>query len=236
MADLSAPPLTWSRNDQNEMKPGVGERRYELDSLCYPIRLAYGYWKQTGGPYHFQRAAPTPTETLDEAGFGNPVNPVGLIASGFRTSDDACIFPFLVPSNLFAVTCLRQLAEMANEILHDSALASEASALAAEVETALRQYAVASTPNGTIWATKSMASAVRFSWMTPTCPACWHFRICKARQTRSLRTHPRLRVEQSQPLVLPWFRGPGRWRTTRGQEHDLAYVTDRLRIDQHVRA
>jgi hypothetical protein len=41
---------------------------------------------------------------------------------------------------------------MANEILHDGALANEASALAAEVETALRQYAVASTPNGTIWA------------------------------------------------------------------------------------
>jgi meiotically up-regulated gene 157 (Mug157) protein len=181
MADLNAPPLAWSRDDQTDMKPGVGERKYELDSLCYPIRLAYGYWKQTGGaepfdagwheamrtvvrtmrvqqrkqglgPYHFQRAAPTPTETLGEAGFGNPVNPVGLIASGFRPSDDACIFPFLVPSNLFAVTCLRQLAEMANEIMHDSDLANESSALAAEVETALRQYAVASTPNGTIWA------------------------------------------------------------------------------------
>jgi meiotically up-regulated gene 157 (Mug157) protein len=181
MADLDAPPLTWSRNDQTEMKPGVGERKYELDSLCYPIRLSYGYGKQTGGtepfdarwqsamrlvvqtmrvqqrkhglgPYHFQRTAPTPTETLGEGGYGNPVNPVGLIASGFRPSDDACIFPFLVPSNLFAVTSLRQLAEMAASLFHDIALAAEATTLAAEVETALRLHAIATTQQGDLWA------------------------------------------------------------------------------------
>lgn len=181
MADLHAPALPWSQKDDTEMKQGVGERKYELDSLCYPIRLAYGYWKQTGGtqpfdsrwhdamrlvvatmrvqrrkngpgPYHFQRTATTPIETLGEKGFGNPVNPVGLIASGFRPADDACILPFLVPSNLFAVTSLRQLAEMSNAILHDGALAQEATALAAEVEGALRQYAIANTAQGTIWA------------------------------------------------------------------------------------
>ncbi len=181
MADLNALPLEWSRTDQTEMRPGVGERKYELDSLCYSIRLAHGYWKHTGGtqpfdaqwheamrivirtmreqqrkngpgPYHFQRSAPTPTETLGENGYGNPVKPVGLIASGFRPSDDACIFPFLVPANLFAVTSLRQLSEMANAILHDSVLASDASSLADEVEAALRQHAIATTPEGTIWA------------------------------------------------------------------------------------
>ena len=89
---------------------------------------------------------------LPLGGYGNPVKPVGLIFSGFRPSDDACIFPFLVPSNLFAVVSLRQLAEMSNAILYDAALANEATALAAEVETAVRQYAIVQAPGGTIWA------------------------------------------------------------------------------------
>src|SRR5580692_955589 len=180
MADLSAPPLEWSTKDQTEMKQGVGERKYELDSICYPIRLAHGYWKSTGdtspfdlawkhamtavlqtmrvqqrkhgeGPYRFQRNANNPTDTLVN-GIGNPVKPIGLIASCFRPSDDACIFSFLVPSNLFAVTSLRQLATMAITILHDSDMANEATSLANEVESALRQHALVSTDAGSIWA------------------------------------------------------------------------------------
>jgi meiotically up-regulated gene 157 (Mug157) protein len=181
MADLNAPPLPWSTKDKTDLRQGVGERKWEVDSLCYPIRLSHGYWKQTGdtgpfdgrwlqamrlivatfrtqqrksgnGPYSFRRISDTSTETLPAAGFGNPVNPIGLIASGFRPSDDACIFPFLVPSNLFAVTSMRQLAEMAQNIAHDTALATEATALAKEVEQALQQHAIATTPQGTIWA------------------------------------------------------------------------------------
>jgi meiotically up-regulated gene 157 (Mug157) protein len=180
MMDLNAPPLEWSRKDRTEMKPGVGERKYELDSLCYPIRLAHGYWKSTGdtqpfdfawkhamqivlktmkveqrksgpGPYSFQREAVNPTDTLVN-GIGNPAKPVGLIASAFRPSDDACIFPFLVPANLFAVTSLRQLATMSVAVLHDVGMAAEANALANEVELALRQHAIVSTNAGPIWA------------------------------------------------------------------------------------
>jgi meiotically up-regulated gene 157 (Mug157) protein len=33
--------------DLTEMKPGVAERKWELDSLCYPMRLAHAYWTAT---------------------------------------------------------------------------------------------------------------------------------------------------------------------------------------------
>ena len=180
MADLSAPPLEGSRMDKTEMRQGVGERKYELDSLCYPIRLAHGYWKNTGhtglfdsewklametiletmriqqrkdgpGPYRFQRYALNPTDTLVN-GIGNPVNPIGLIASAFRPSDDACIFPFFVPANLFAVRSLRQLSAMANDVLHDSKMANQAAALAEEINAALWKHAIVSTAGGAIWA------------------------------------------------------------------------------------
>jgi uncharacterized protein len=181
MADLDAPPLEWSRSDMTELKRGVGERKWELDSLCYPMRLAYGYWRATGdtapfdqswraamklavetmriqqrkhglGPYRFQRTSKTSTETLPGNGYGAPIRPVGLITSGFRPSDDACTFPFLVPSNLFAVTALGYLSQMANQILQDFTLANDSAALAHEVRNALEQYAVAQTARGSIWA------------------------------------------------------------------------------------
>ena len=37
----------WAK-DLTDMKPELHERKYEIDSLCYPVRLAYGYWKTTG--------------------------------------------------------------------------------------------------------------------------------------------------------------------------------------------
>ncbi|RAN76988.1 metal-independent alpha-mannosidase [Bacillus sp. SRB_336] len=158
-------PLDWARTDKTDMKPGVGERKWEVDSLCYPIRLAYGYWQATGdtapfdddwreamqrvlgtfreqqrkhghGPYHFQRVSEIPTESQFLGGYGNPTRPNGMIHSMFRPSDDACLYPLLVPSNLFAVVVLRQLAQMSRAIHHDADFAAQCAALAAEVEQA----------------------------------------------------------------------------------------------------
>ena len=159
------------KSDLTDMKPGVHERKWEVDSLCYTLRLAHGYWKTSGdtapfddawreavkailrtfreqqrkdgpGPYHFQRRTETQTDTLAGRGYGNPGKPVGLICSMFRPSDDATIFPYLVPANFFAVVSLRQAAEMLEQIQHDTALAGECRALASEVESALQQHAI----------------------------------------------------------------------------------------------
>ena len=157
-------------SDLTVMKPWIHERKWEIDSLCYPIRLAYGYWKTTGdvscfdkewqqamrlvlktfreqqrkdghGPYRFQRVTAVATDTLPGDGYGNPIKPVGLICSMFRPSDDATIFPFLIPSNYFAVVTLRHLSEMMTEILGDKEFANGCLALADELETALKKYA-----------------------------------------------------------------------------------------------
>ncbi len=163
------------KNDLTDMKPGVHERKWEIDSLCYTIRLAHQYWTLSGdtapfdetwhnavklivqtfreqqrktdrGPYHFMRRTEFATDSLPGRGYGNPAKPVGLIYSMFRPSDDATIFPFLVPSNFFAVVSLRQAAEMVEKIRHDSELAKECRAFADEVEKALQQYAIVNHP------------------------------------------------------------------------------------------
>jgi meiotically up-regulated gene 157 (Mug157) protein len=157
--------------DTTEMKPGVFERKFEVDSLCYVIRLAHEYWKVSGNlapfdtdwskamklivqtfkeqqrksdavPYSFRRNGDSPNDTAQGRGFGNPVRPIGLICSVFRPSDDGTLFPFLIPSNYFAVVSLRQLAEMATKILNDVPFSNECNALADEIHTALEKYAI----------------------------------------------------------------------------------------------
>jgi len=168
--------------DMTDMKLELHERKWEIDSLCYPLRLAYHYWKTTGdtsifdeewmqaitlilktfkeqqrkggnGPYTFQRKTERQLDTLNNGGLGNPVNPVGLIVSSFRPSDDATTFQFLVPSNFFAVTSLRKAAEILTTVSKNNAMAKECTDLALEVENALKKYATfAHSKYGTIYA------------------------------------------------------------------------------------
>ncbi|MEI5984132.1 MULTISPECIES: glycoside hydrolase family 125 protein [Sphingobacterium] len=168
--------------DHTDMKPGLHERKWEIDSLCYPIRLAYHYWKETNdntpfdevwvqaqektlqtfieqqrkenlGPYRFERTTSRGSDTLQVDGYGYPVNPVGLIVSSFRPSDDCSIFPFLIPSNLFAVTSLRQSAEILRKVKNNTDLAAKMEALANEVDAAVKKYGIIDHPtHGRVYA------------------------------------------------------------------------------------
>ncbi|WP_087249015.1 glycoside hydrolase family 125 protein [Bacteroides sp. An19] len=169
-------------NDLTDMKPELHERKYEIDSLCYPLRLAYHYWEVTGdasifgeewleaignivktfreqqrkdgpGPYTFQRKTERQLDTMSNNGYGHPVKPVGLIVSSFRPSDDASTYQFLIPANFFAVTSLRKAARILSEVNQKQELADECTALADEVAQALDQYATFNHPQyGTIYA------------------------------------------------------------------------------------
>src|SRR4029453_7407737 len=75
------------------------------------------------GPYRFQRTTDNPIDTPPFNGLGNPTKSVGMIHSAFRPSDDACVYPFLIPANLFAVVALNLLAEIFSTVLSDRTFA-----------------------------------------------------------------------------------------------------------------
>lgn len=164
------------KSDLTEMKPGIHERKWEIDSLCYPVRLAYGYWKQTGdttpfdanwkaamklviqtfreqqrfhgkGPYTFQRTTAWATDGVPLSGYGYPVKPNGLICSIFRPSDDCTLFPYLIPSNFFAVEILGYLQILCSQpAMADARIVADAKALQQQVKNALHEHGIIQHP------------------------------------------------------------------------------------------
>ena len=159
----------WGVNDKPPLSAELCERKWEIDSLCYPVRLAHSYWKTTGdtlcfhadwqqaarlivktfreqqrlngpGPYSFQRTTDNPIDTPPFNGLGNPTRPVGLIHSAFRPSDDACVYPFLIPANLFATVALNQLAEIFATVVSNRSFADECRELALQIAAAADKY------------------------------------------------------------------------------------------------
>lgn len=169
-------------SDNTVMIPELHERKYELDSQCYPVRLAYGYWKATGdtgifdetwieaitkvvetmreqqrfnghGKYYFSRVTDRQFDTKSNDGYGNPVRACGLVASAFRPSDDSTIYEFLIPSNFFAVSSLGKAAEILETVNGRSDLAAECRSLAEQIKDALAANAVVNHPKyGKIYA------------------------------------------------------------------------------------
>ena len=154
-----------------EQEAWIWERKYEIDSLCYPIRLAHAFWKQTGSaawrdgtflravqnildvwqteqrheensPYYFNRKNCPPSDTLPRGGKGALVGYTGMTWSGFRPSDDACRYGYLIPSNFFAVRALKLLSELLADMPGQEALIARAEALRADIQEGLSKYAV----------------------------------------------------------------------------------------------
>ncbi|GGD50266.1 glycoside hydrolase family 125 protein [Paenibacillus nasutitermitis] len=167
--------------DLTEMGPWIWERKYEIDSLCYPIQLSYLLWKNTGrtahfnehyvaavkqimkvwtteqnhesdSNYRFQRTDCPPTDTLIREGKGTLTGYTGMTWSGFRPSDDACEYGYLIPANMFAVVALRYIGEISREVLGDSKLEAQARQLSEQIDEGIRRYGIVENPEfGTVY-------------------------------------------------------------------------------------
>lgn len=167
-------------DDSPRASDWVWERKYETDSLCYPLWLAEKYLKRTGrkeflnenfremlrlilkvlrreqdhsgSEYRFQRTNCPPSDTLTHDGKGEPVGHTGMTWSGFRPSDDACKYGYLIPSNLFAVRALESARYLAGQ-MGDEALAREAESLRSGIAEGVEKFGVVEHPRfGKIYA------------------------------------------------------------------------------------
>jgi uncharacterized protein len=138
----------------------VWEEKFELDSLAYPITLAWSYWHVTGDTSVFTpdeaKAFDSILATMEREqdhprnsryshkelidGRGRPVGYTGMIWTGFRPSDDACYYNYLIPSEMFAVVALGDMAQIEREVYHNLIKAHEAQSLRDEVQRGIQRY------------------------------------------------------------------------------------------------
>lgn len=164
------------QSDHTQMSPWIWERKYEIDSLCYPINLAYLYWRNVGdssifnnqfvtathkavatlergkdhrqSSYRFERFGDRPEDTLIDHGHGAKIGLTGMTWCGFRPSDDACFYNYSIPENMFAHAALLQLARIYREIMSDEQFAKQCQNLAAEILRGVKKYGLMTNKNG----------------------------------------------------------------------------------------
>jgi meiotically up-regulated gene 157 (Mug157) protein len=148
--------------DFSDQSPWVFERKFELDSWASVLYLArmiierYNRWEHIDGAfreglkvmmelarreqhhdpgsYVFTRDNGVPHDSLSHNGQGAPTAYTGMIYSAFRPSDDACVYGYLVPSNIFFLNELEKL----NEKLKSP----ESKSLSVEIRNGLERFAI----------------------------------------------------------------------------------------------
>lgn len=155
--------------DETEMHPMVFERKFELDSLCYPLWLAVRYFKRTGdksifdhtfrralsvildtfetetrhgerSKYRHYRPNEPPALSIPNRGKGGECAFTGMIWSGYRPSDDACAYGYFIPGNMFVSVVLGLLPEIRTAAALDSATLDRAERLKAGVDEGIARY------------------------------------------------------------------------------------------------
>lgn len=154
--------------DLDKQSAWVWERKFELDSLCYPLWLLTKYYEKTQDKtcmdetfiqafdkaievFRIEQAHAEKSTYYHEIfnrdksrwiGKGEPVSGGGLVWSGYRPSDDKCTYGYYLPGNMFIVAALTKLAPLFEDVLGDSARAEVCKGLAAEIQAELERLAI----------------------------------------------------------------------------------------------
>ncbi|MBV9648379.1 MAG: glycoside hydrolase family 125 protein [Candidatus Eremiobacteraeota bacterium] len=139
----------------------VVERKFEVDSLLYPIWFASRYWRETGdrsiftGTVNraFERVLATLRDEqrhgkrshyrnaqLTDGGRGSPTRYTGMVWTGFRPSDDPCRYHFNIPVNMFAVVVMHELTDIERSIYRNERDAENAWGLGLQIQRGIEQY------------------------------------------------------------------------------------------------
>lgn len=160
--------------DDTKQNPLVFERKYETDSLCAPVYLAYHYWKSTArneiftnsfyemlqtivntfekeqdhgrSEYYFRRDTDWEIDTLACDGVGRPVGITGMTWSGFRPSDDSCYYHYLIPANMMAAVAMDYAQEMLISSYHAQGLADRCVRIGEQIRSGITSYGVVEHP------------------------------------------------------------------------------------------
>jgi len=140
----------------------VAEEKYELDSLLYPIQLAWMYWKQTRDASVFTPEVKAAYEKalglmqlerdhnystyrhreLLNGGAGAPVAVTGMVWTAFRPSDDPAQYGYNIPEEMFAAVALSELKEIEQGVWHDNLKRDEVEQLRAGIVDGINRYGI----------------------------------------------------------------------------------------------